>query len=67
MRNARQPTEVAVFPGGPEVAEGVHGFRTFSHAKGVFTQSDQDIAAMAGLRLPFDERLSAAMDFQIQR
>lgn len=56
-----------VGPSGMGSYRGVHGFRTFSHAKGVFTQSAQDIAAMAGLRPPFDERLAAAMDFQIQR
>lgn len=56
-----------VGPSGMGAYRGIHGFRTFSHAKGVFTQSDQDIAALDGLRPPFDDRLAQAMDFQIQR
>lgn len=56
-----------VGPSGRGAYRGIHGFRTFSHAKGVSVQSDQDIAGMAGLRPPFDERLRAALDFQIQR
>jgi coniferyl-aldehyde dehydrogenase len=56
-----------VGPSGMGSYRGIHGFRTFSHAKGVFTQAEQDIAAMAGLRPPFDERLAQAMNYQIQR
>ncbi|MGC4998465.1 coniferyl aldehyde dehydrogenase [Streptomyces sp. DT195] len=41
---------------------GQDGFRTFSHAKGVFVQSDQDVARMSGLRPPFNERTRALID-----
>lgn len=46
---------------------GIDGFRRFSHAKGIFIQSEQDVVGIAGLRSPYDARIRALLDFQIQR
>lgn len=45
-----------VGPSGMGSYHGYDGFKQFSHAKSVFTQSNKDIAGMAGMRPPFGEK-----------
>jgi len=45
---------------------GVDGFKTFSHAKAVFTQTKFPVAEMAGLRPPYGEKLMKAVRQQMR-
>ena len=45
-----------VGPAGMGAYHGSDGFKTFSHAKSVFTQSKINVAELAGLRPPFGEK-----------
>lgn len=46
---------------------GEHGFRRFSHARAVFRQSRFDVAALAGLRPPYGERLRRNLRLLLRR
>lgn len=46
-----------VGPSGMGAYHGVDGFRTFSHARSVFTQSRVNVAELAGLRPPYGDRM----------
>ncbi|MDP6375946.1 MAG: coniferyl aldehyde dehydrogenase [Pseudomonadales bacterium] len=54
-----------VGPSGMGAYHGVDGFRTFSHAKSVFTQSKVNVAEMAGLRPPYGEKILKTIKQQI--
>jgi coniferyl-aldehyde dehydrogenase len=54
-----------VGPSGMGAYHGVDGFRTFSHAKAVFSQTRMDAAAM--LRPPYGEKIQKMMASQIKR
>lgn len=56
-----------VGPSGMGAYHGHDGFKTFSHAKSVFTQSRVDLAALAGLRPPYGEKLTKLLGSQISR
>ncbi|MEM7080279.1 MAG: coniferyl aldehyde dehydrogenase [Pseudomonadota bacterium] len=55
-----------VGPSGMGAYHGIDGFRTFSHAKSVFTQTRLPIAEMAGLRPPYGEKLLKAVRQQMR-
>lgn len=46
-----------VGPSGMGAYHGEDGFRTFSHARAVFTQSRLNVAELAGLRPPYGEKM----------
>ncbi len=46
-----------VGPSGMGAYHGLDGFRTFSHAKAVFSQSKVNVAELAGLRPPYGEKM----------
>jgi coniferyl-aldehyde dehydrogenase len=46
-----------VGPSGMGAYHGHDGFRTFSHAKSIFTQTRVNVAALAGLRPPYGEKM----------
>jgi coniferyl-aldehyde dehydrogenase len=46
-----------VGPSGMGAYHGFDGFRTFSHAKAVFTQTRVNVAEMAGLRPPYGDKM----------
>jgi coniferyl-aldehyde dehydrogenase len=48
-------------PSGMGSYHGVEGFREFSHARSVFTQSKVDLAGLAGLVPPYGERTKKAI------
>jgi len=54
-----------VGPSGMGAYHGIDGFRTFSHAKAVFTQAKSDITAM--MRPPFGPKMQKMLDSQIKR
>jgi coniferyl-aldehyde dehydrogenase len=54
-----------VGPSGMGAYHGIDGFRTFSHAKAVFTQAKSDITAM--MRPPFGPKMQKLLDSQIKR
>jgi len=56
-----------VGPSGMGAYHGRDGFRTFSHAKSVFTQSRFDVAALAGLRPPYGDKLMKLLNTQIAK
>jgi coniferyl-aldehyde dehydrogenase len=56
-----------VGPSGMGSYHGHDGFKTFSHAKAVFTQSKIDLAGLAGLRPPYGEKLMKLLGGQISR
>jgi coniferyl-aldehyde dehydrogenase len=56
-----------VGPSGMGAYHGRDGFRTFSHAKSIFTQSRFDVAALAGLRPPYGEKLMKLLNTQIAK
>ncbi|MHC5112607.1 MAG: coniferyl aldehyde dehydrogenase [Planctomycetota bacterium] len=56
-----------VGPSGMGSYHGHDGFKTFSHAKSVFTQSKVDLAELAGLRPPYGEKLMKLLSGQISR
>jgi coniferyl-aldehyde dehydrogenase len=45
---------------------GIEGFRTFSHARAVFTQSRFNVAKIAGLVPPFGKKLQRMIDFSLK-
>ena len=55
-----------VGPSGMGSYHGEDGFKTFSHAKAVFTQTKLPIAEMAGLRPPYGEKLIKAVRQQMK-
>ncbi len=55
-----------VGPSGMGSYHGEDGFKTFSHAKAVFTQTKLNIAEMAGLRPPYGEKLLKAVRMQMR-
>ena len=55
-----------VGPSGMGAYHGVDGFKTFSHAKAVFTQTKFPVAEMAGLRPPYGEKLLKAVRQQMR-
>ena len=52
-------------PSGMGAYHGLDGFRTFSHAKAIFSQSKRDITAM--IRPPYGAKLQNLVDGQIKR
>lgn len=55
-----------VGPSGMGAYHGLDGFRTFSHAKAVFTQSRVNVAELAGLRPPYGEKMLKAVRQQMR-
>lgn len=55
-----------VGPSGMGAYHGLDGFRTFSHAKAIFTQSKVNVAEMAGLRPPYGEKMLKAVKGQMR-
>ncbi|MGE0624562.1 MAG: coniferyl aldehyde dehydrogenase [Pseudomonadales bacterium] len=55
-----------VGPSGMGAYHGHDGFRTFSHAKAIFTQSRIDVAALAGLKPPYGEKMLKAVKAQMK-
>ncbi len=56
-----------VGPSGMGAYHGIDGFRTFSHAKSVFTQTKLDIAKLAGIAPPWGEKFLNTIRGQIKR
>lgn len=54
-----------VGPSGMGSYHGLDGFRTFSHAKAIFTQSKINVAELAGLRPPYGDKTRKAVRQQI--
>ena len=55
-----------VGPSGMGAYHGIDGFKTFSHAKSVYTQTKLPLAEMAGLRPPYGEKLMKAVRQQMK-
>ena len=55
-----------VGPSGMGAYHGLDGFRTFSHAKSIFTQSKINVAELAGLRPPYGEKMLKAIKGQMR-
>jgi coniferyl-aldehyde dehydrogenase len=55
-----------VGPSGMGAYHGQDGFRTFSHAKSVFTQTRVNVAELAGLRPPYGEKMLKAIRQQMR-
>lgn len=55
-----------VGPSGSGAYHGLDGFRTFSHAKAVFTQSKINVAELAGLRPPYGEKMLKTVKAQMR-
>ncbi|MCB1684279.1 MAG: coniferyl aldehyde dehydrogenase [Pseudomonadales bacterium] len=55
-----------VGPSGMGAYHGLDGFRTFSHAKAVFTQTKVNVAELAGLRPPYGEKMLKAVKMQMR-
>ena len=55
-----------VGPSGMGSYHGLDGFRTFSHAKAIFTQSKVNVAELAGLRPPYGEKILKAIRQQMK-
>jgi coniferyl-aldehyde dehydrogenase len=56
-----------VGPSGMGSYHGLDGFRTFSHAKSVYTQTKIDVMKLAGMAPPWGEKFMGAMRAQIKR
>jgi coniferyl-aldehyde dehydrogenase len=56
-----------VGPSGMGAYHGHDGFRTFSHAKSVFTQTKINVAEFAGLRPPYGEKILKLLKTQIAK
>jgi coniferyl-aldehyde dehydrogenase len=54
-----------VGPSGMGSYHGLDGFRTFSHAKAVYTQTKVNVAELAGLRPPYGAKLMKTVKQQI--
>ena len=55
-----------VGPSGMGSYHGLDGFRQFSHAKAIFTQSKVDVAKLAGLRPPYGEKTLKSIEMQMK-
>jgi coniferyl-aldehyde dehydrogenase len=55
-----------VGPSGMGAYHGLDGFRTFSHARAVFTQSRVNVADLAGLRPPYGEKMRKVVRQQMR-
>ncbi|MEQ8858533.1 MAG: coniferyl aldehyde dehydrogenase [Pseudomonadales bacterium] len=55
-----------VGPSGMGAYHGLDGFRTFSHARSIFTQSRVNVAELAGLRPPYGEKMLKAVRQQLR-
>ncbi len=55
-----------VGPSGMGAYHGHDGFRTFSHAKSIFTQSKINVAELAGLKPPYGEKMLKAVKAQMK-
>jgi coniferyl-aldehyde dehydrogenase len=55
-----------VGPSGMGAYHGLDGFRTFSHARAVFSQSRFNVAELAGLRPPYGEKMLKAVRQQMR-
>jgi coniferyl-aldehyde dehydrogenase len=55
-----------VGPSGMGSYHGIHGFRTFSHAKAVLRQPRIDVAKLAGIKPPYGKAIPAAIKRQIR-
>lgn len=55
-----------VGPSGMGSYHGIDGFRRFSHARSIFTQSRIDVAALAGLKPPYSEKTLKAISMQMK-
>ena len=55
-----------VGPSGMGSYHGYDGFKTFSHAKAIYTQTKVNIAEMAGLRPPYGEKILKAVRQQMR-
>ncbi|MCP5178603.1 MAG: coniferyl aldehyde dehydrogenase [Pseudomonadales bacterium] len=55
-----------VGPSGMGAYHGIDGFRRFSHARSVFTQSRVNVAEMAGLRPPYGAKTLRSIDMQMK-
>jgi coniferyl-aldehyde dehydrogenase len=55
-----------VGPSGMGSYHGHDGFKTFSHAKAIFTQSKLNVAELAGLRPPYGEKMLKAIRGQMR-
>lgn len=55
-----------VGPSGMGAYHGHDGFRTFSHAKAIFTQSRVNVADLAGLRPPYGEKMLKTVKAQMK-
>ena len=55
-----------VGPSGMGAYHGLDGFRTFSHARAIFTQSRINVAELAGLRPPYGEKMLKAIRAQMR-
>ena len=56
-----------VGPSGMGAHHGHDGFKRFSHAKSIFTQSKIDLASLAGLRPPYGEKIEKLLKTQIAK
>jgi coniferyl-aldehyde dehydrogenase len=56
-----------VGPSGMGSYHGHDGFKRFSHAKSIFTQSKIDLAGLVGLRPPYGEKIEKLLKTQIGR
>ena len=55
-----------VGPSGMGAYHGHDGFKTFSHAKAIFTQSKLNVAELAGLRPPYGAKMLKAVRAQMR-
>ncbi len=55
-----------VGPSGMGAYHGLDGFRTFSHARSVFTQTKVNVAELAGLRPPYGEKMLKTVRQQLR-
>jgi coniferyl-aldehyde dehydrogenase len=55
-----------VGPSGMGAYHGHDGFKTFSHAKSIFTQSKINVAELAGLKPPYGEKMLKAVKAQMK-
>ena len=53
-----------VGPAGMGAYHGYDGFKNFSHAKSIFSQSKMDIAGLAGMRPPYNSKTESSIKAQ---
>ncbi|MGB5779591.1 MAG: coniferyl aldehyde dehydrogenase, partial [Allopontixanthobacter sediminis] len=56
-----------VGPSGIGSYHGPEGFREFSHARSVYSQSKIDVAGLAGLKPPYGKKISKTLAAQIRK